>query len=223
MREEELNAQGHLSLQASPLKWIVNPADLPEAGGGREFSADERELRLLSKRLGAELNLNDGTLDLQISHFHCFCELYPHKLHRAVNEQGLLIHGRNMEVWRGHFRLQVKYKTTCVVSLELFEVALDEQLVQDFIRVDSYSLREAPQDRECLDPLAEEEPPIDFAKGRIEIGPFLFQTLSLLIDPNPRKDGVCLSESDREGGLPDDEEKYGASPFAVLKDFGREE
>ena len=44
----------------------------------------------------------------------------------------------------------------------------------------------------------EEDPPIIIDNGRIELGPFLYQYLSLAIDPNPRKAGASFGEKEAE-------------------------
>ncbi len=193
MEGNDDDVSGQLSLSNSPVKWLFNVSGLPDEGRAGQIEAGEEELQLLSQKLQEELNMEGGALALQLSHLVCTFHISPYEMHRAYDAEGRLISGKDIEACRGTFKLSVKYQTNCVVSLEPFDENISDEFLQDFIRAGTYHIR--PQQEE--DPgseLLEEDPPIVYSRGRIEIGPFLYQVLSLAIDPNPRKAGTSFEE-----------------------------
>jgi uncharacterized metal-binding protein YceD (DUF177 family) len=94
-------------------------------------------------------------------------------------------------------RLRAALVRTCVVSLEPFEVAVDETFRVAFVPEGDES--------EVFDPQADDE--IPYAGGAIDLGEAAAEQLALTLDPYPHKPGVALPEDATSGR---------ESPFAVL-------
>ncbi len=212
------DVSGQLPLSNSPVKWLFNLSGLAEEGRAGQIDASEEELHLLSEKLCEELNMEGGALALQLSHLTCSFHIRPIEMRQAYDAEGRLISGKNIDAYRGEFRFSVRYQTNCVVSLEPFEEKILDEFHQDFIKAGTYHLR-ALEDEEHQSDLLDEEPPIVFSKGRIELGPFLYQVLSLAIDPNPRKAGISLDAAVPAKAKHQEDEDKPPSPFLVLKDF----
>jgi len=209
---------GQLSLSNSPVKWLFNVSGLTEEGRAGQIEASKEELQRLSQKLQEELNMEGGALALHLSHLVCTFHISPHEMRRALDAEGRLISGKNIEACRGTFKLRVKYQTNCVVSLEPFEETISDEFQQDFIKAGTYHLR-TEQENGINSELYEEDPPIVYSRGRIEMGPFLYQVLSLAIDPNPRKAGASFAKGGSTNGDDSQLEERPPSPFLVLKDY----
>lgn len=88
--------------------------------------------------------------------------------------------------------LQASLSQTCVVSLEPFPVEVDEPV--DAVYTDG----EPPPLHETLT-LGEDDPdaPEAVVNGKIDLGELVVQTLSLALDPYPRKPGVEFQGYDK--------------------------
>ncbi len=212
------DVSGQLPMSNSPVKWLFNLSALPKEGRAGQIEASKEELHLLSEKLREELNMEGGTLALQLSNLSCRYHIRPVEIRQAYDAEGRLISGKNIDAYRGEFELAVTYQTNCVVSLEPFEEKISDEFHQDFIKAGTYHLRDL-EDEEHQSDLLEEEPPIVFSKGRLELGPFLYQVLSLAIDPNPRKTGISLDAAVPDIAEKQEREDKPPSPFLVLKDF----
>ncbi len=100
--------------------------------------------------------------------------------------------------------MQARVTQTCVVTLEPFEVRIDERSVLRF--VPARSLPEGEEEE--LDPERLEGPDeIPYINDLIDLGAALAEQLALALDPYPRKPGAELPEEYR--GEPE-------TPFAAL-------
>lgn len=97
----------------------------------------------------------------------------------------------------GRGRLRARLRLVCVVTLEEFPVALEEEFTVYFVPAGS----EAAED----DPEAPDE--IPYAGAVIDLGEAAAEQLALAIDPYPRKPGAALPAP--EAPRP--------NPFAVLQ------
>jgi uncharacterized metal-binding protein YceD (DUF177 family) len=97
--------------------------------------------------------------------------------------------------------LSARVTQTCVVSLEPFEVDIDEP-------IDARFLPGAPGAAPPVDPL-EEDAPDPLIDGKIDLGALASEFLTLSLDPYPRKPGVAFEPPAEDEG-PD-------SPFARLR------
>ncbi len=107
---------GELSLEEAPIKWILNLGDLSHEGLEGEKCAEDKELVLVTQFL------DDGH-DLEVLSLCCSFRVKPKKMAAWKNVEG----------FRGHFRLFARLKQTCVVSLEPVETIVEEEFIQDFI------------------------------------------------------------------------------------------
>lgn len=93
--------------------------------------------------------------------------------------------------------LRARVVQTCVVSLDDFEAAVEEDFAVRFVP--------AGQESDAMDPEAEDE--IAFEDGMLDLGEAAAEQLGLALDPYPRQPGVELPELDDDGT---------PHPFAVL-------
>ncbi len=213
---EELSEE--LSLEEAPLKWVLNINDLPENGLAGEMRAGPEELRLLTRMLEGE-DGQEGDGGLEVRFLSCRYEISA----RGKASAGTLP-GRAGEEFRGIFRLCAELKQTCVVTLDPVDTFVDEEFSQIFTNAGRSSARTSLLSEEIEDPFAD-DPPVKMDKGKIALGPLVWQYLSMAVDPNPRKAGAEFSKtalSDAalfEGSGTEDGEKKTASPFVVLKNF----
>ena len=112
---------------------------------------------------------------------------------------GAQIHGR----WRA------EVVQTCGVTLEPFESRLAGEFTARAAPGDSPALGGAGPHELDLDPDAE-DPPDEIEDGRLPLGAYVVEDLSLAIDPFPRKPGVAF-EAPPQADEP--------SPFAALAKF----
>jgi uncharacterized metal-binding protein YceD (DUF177 family) len=92
--------------------------------------------------------------------------------------------------------LHARLTRECVVSLEEFETALDED----------FALRFVPEGTESTEIDPEKDDEIPYANGTIDLGEAAAEQLALALDPYPRKPGAVLPE----------EAEAPTSPFAAL-------
>jgi hypothetical protein len=196
--------QDELTLEEAPLKWLLNVRELPLEGTSGEKLANQEELLLLNEQLKDEH-------DLEVKSLCCAYEIKSKKLESLKKSSSDLVEG-----CRGAFHLRAELRQTCVVTLERIKTLVEEEFFQDFTS-EGHRLKAVPQSDEIDDPFAE-DPPIPLNKGKIQLGPLVFQYLSMAIDPNPRKPGASF---EGKGGQNHDVEDEFLSPFVVLKQYGR--
>ena len=201
--ETEKQIPSELSLEEAPIKWILNLNDLPDQGVRGEKRADEDELRLLTQMLKDEH-------DLEVKFLSCSYEVLLEKSAPQKNTGG-----KSRDSFRGHFRLNAELKQTCIVTLERIDTFLEEEFSQVFSNFGRPSVKMNSEVDEIEDPFAE-EPPIRLDKGKIILGPLVYQYLSMAIDPNPRKEGALFKE---ETGSGEGQKSKQASPFVVLEKY----
>jgi uncharacterized metal-binding protein YceD (DUF177 family) len=96
--------------------------------------------------------------------------------------------------------VRARVAQTCVVTLETFEDAIEEEVEVDFA---------APETETEAVEGADYEPPDEIAGGQIDLGALTAEFLALALDPYPRKPGVDFAYDGQ--GEPSD------SPFADLR------
>lgn len=96
---------------------------------------------------------------------------------------------------QGH--LQAGMTQHCIVTLEPFDVALDER----------FRVRLVPEDRLSTDLDPEGDDEIPYSGTMVDLGEVAVEQLALLIDPYPRRPGAELPESATD---------HSANPFAAL-------
>ena len=94
---------------------------------------------------------------------------------------------------------------TCVVSLEPFEVDVEEPVEARYLPRDAK--RPAPES--AVDAVVDPDEPDEIVDGRIDLGALASEFLTLALDPYPRKPGAAFEAP----AVPDDE----ATPFSALK------
>jgi uncharacterized metal-binding protein YceD (DUF177 family) len=113
--------------------------------------------------------------------------------------------------WRRGVRVEGELKArvtqTCVVSLEPFEVEIDEPIDVKFLPAEDGGV--PPES------MADEDAPDELVDGKVDLGALASEFLTLSLDPYPRKPGVAF-EPPAEGGEPD-------SPFARLRALSNRE
>jgi uncharacterized metal-binding protein YceD (DUF177 family) len=103
--------------------------------------------------------------------------------------------------------LSARVTQTCVVSLEPFDVDIEEPIDAKFLPAEAISA--APES------LAEEDAPDPIVDGRIDLGAIASEFLTLALDPYPRKPGVAFE--------PPAQAKEDESPFSRLRALGDNE
>ncbi len=201
--EQKAPVHDELSVAEAPLKWTLNLKDLPNQGITGEKRADEAELRALTKMLNDEH-------ELDVKSLVCSYDVKPSTITADKDVGGCLIEG-----CLGHFELQAALRQTCIVSLERIDTQVVEKFVQTFSSKGGHRPSVMSAEEEFVDPLAA-EPPMKMIKGKVELGPLIYQYLSMAIDANPRKQGA---QFEGESALGDDEKLQQPSPFVVLKNF----
>jgi uncharacterized metal-binding protein YceD (DUF177 family) len=80
---------------------------------------------------------------------------------------------------------------TCVVSLEPFEIDIDEPIAVKFLPPDA----KPPQAASAAHDIEDEDAPDPLIEGRIDLGAIASEFLTLALDPYPRKPGVLFEPS----------------------------
>ena len=107
--------------------------------------------------------------------------------------------------------LSARVTQTCVVSLEPFEVDVEEPVEARFLPRDA----KKPAPESDADGFFDPDAPDELIDGKIDLGALAAEFLTLALDPYPRKPGANFAAP----AEPDDE----ASPFAALKPKGPRE
>ncbi len=104
-------------------------------------------------------------------------------------------------------RIEASIMQVCVVTLDLFDSILEEDIEVDFAAPEYASAQASGREGE--------EPPDEIVNGRIDLGALTAEFLALGLDPYPRKPGVAF-----EGDAATDQSD---SPFAALAALKRDE
>jgi uncharacterized metal-binding protein YceD (DUF177 family) len=104
---------------------------------------------------------------------------------------------------------------TCVVSLEPFEVVVDDSVDVRFAppRETEEARRKQSDSETDAANIDDEDPPDPIVDGKIDLGALAAEFMALALDPYPRKPDA-LFEQPEEGGQKD-------SPFDALADLGK--
>lgn len=110
-----------------------------------------------------------------------------------------------IEGWRLTGRVTAEAVQTCGVTLEPLPVSIDEAFSVNLVENEP----EAPEDEEIEIDLDVDTPDV-IQDGKIDLGAYLVEQLSLNLDPFPRKPGAEFEQPPEPTEI---------SPFAVLKAF----
>lgn len=110
-----------------------------------------------------------------------------------------------MEGWRLTGRVMAEAVQTCGVTLEPLPVSIDETFSVDLVEHEP----ETPEDDEIEIDMDVDTPDV-IQDGKIDLGAYLVEELSLNLDPFPRKPGAEFEQPPEPTEI---------SPFAVLKAF----
>jgi uncharacterized metal-binding protein YceD (DUF177 family) len=113
-------------------------------------------------------------------------------------------------------RLTAQATQTCVVSLEPVEASLDVPVEAEFLPAELIEQLEKSAD-EPVGP-GHLDWPEPIVGGRIDLGPFIYETLASSLDPYPRKQGASFDWSQ---GEPQQGGTTASSPFAALAELKR--
>jgi uncharacterized metal-binding protein YceD (DUF177 family) len=102
---------------------------------------------------------------------------------------------------------------TCVVTLEPVHSALDAPVEIEFWPAGQIKAYAETADEAASHGLLDWPEPIE--DGKIDLGPIIYQTLAISLDPYPKREGASFSWSEADGETPSTEEEKG--PFAALK------
>ena len=192
-----------LSVEEAPIKWSLNLKDLPSGGITGEKRFDPAELQALTNMLNDEH-------ELDVKSFTCTYDVRPSTINADKDVGRCLIEG-----CLGHFELQAELRQTCVITLERIDTLVVEKFDQTFSSKGGHRPSLMPNEQE-IDDLFASEPPLKLIKGIVELGPLVYQYLSMAIDANPRKQGAEFEE-ERVHGNGESEKR--PSPFVVLENF----
>jgi len=204
MREEKFDPlRDELPVEEAPLSWSLSLNDLPQEGIEGEMRANSNELLALTKMLNDEH-------ELEVKSFVCSYHVRPGTVAADKDVGGCLIQG-----CKGQFEIRAELRQTCVVTLERIETQLVESFEQEFSTKGGQRPTVIAIEGEGEDPFAT-EPPMKLIKGKAQLGPLVYQYLSMAIDTNPRKPGAEFEEKQARGSEIDDKPP---SPFMVLKNI----
>ena len=195
--------EGELSVEEAPIKWKLNLKDLPDEGITGEKRADKGELLALTKMLNDEH-------ELDVISLVCTYDVKPSTITAQKDVGGCVIEG-----CRGHFELKAQLHQTCVVTLERIDTLVVEEFTQTFSSKGGHRPVVIAGEDVIEDPFAD-EPPMKLLKGKVQLGPLIYQYLSMAIDANPRKPGAEFAEDLAKG---EDVSDKRPSPFVVLENF----
>jgi uncharacterized metal-binding protein YceD (DUF177 family) len=105
--------------------------------------------------------------------------------------------------------VQGELTQTCVVTLEPFPAAVEEEVDVRFAQRDETHERR-PRDEPETVSMADEDEPDPIVDGKIDLGALTAEFFALGLDPWPRKPGVAFEQPLEPEGE--------ATPFAALKD-----
>jgi uncharacterized metal-binding protein YceD (DUF177 family) len=106
--------------------------------------------------------------------------------------------------------VQGELTQSCVVTLEPFPAAVEEEVDVRFAPRDESATARRPRDEPETVSMTEEDEPDPIVDGKIDIGALAAEFFALGLDPYPRKPGVAFEQP----AAPEGE----ATPFAALKD-----
>ncbi len=192
-----------LSVDEAPIKWSLNLRDLPDEGITGEKRSDRAELQALTDMLNDEH-------ELDVESFVCTYDVRPSTISADKDVGRCLIEG-----CLGHFELKAELRQTCVITLERIETLVVEKFDQTFSSKGGHRPSLMPSEQE-IDDLYANEPPLKLIKGKVELGPLVYQYLSMAIDTNPRKQGAQFEE---EPAPDNGASEKRPSPFVVLENF----
>jgi len=156
----------------------VRVEPLPRNGLDYDVEANEAERAALAK-----LN-NLPAIARLTAHFHI------KKWRRGVEVEG---------------ELSARVTQTCVVSLEPFDVDIEEPIEARFL----------PEDADAPPPGPDDDAPDPILDGKIDLGALASEFLTLALDPYPRKPGVAFE--------PPSDAEPADSPFGRLRALGDRE
>lgn len=171
-----------------PFSRPLDVRNLPASGLEREIAADEAERAALARELEAPAIASLGG---------------AFRVKPA---------SRGQVVVKGVARARLT--RLCVVTLEPFEVAIEEEVDVVFAPDSARPARghvttgRVADEQTDLSALSTPDPPDPIVDGRIDLGALTAEFVALGLDPYPKKPGAAFS-----GG---DEETDGDSPFAAL-------
>jgi hypothetical protein len=160
-------------------------------------------------------DLSEGPVELHIDASEAECAAIA----RAFDLPALHALAADVEVVEAHGavhvqgQLRARIQQKCVVSLDLFESDVVEEIAVDFAdpavvaKAEAAWLVRSDDEEDALEPL--HEPPDPIINGRIDLGAVIVEFLVLGLDPYPRKEGAVFAGGDDSG-------EQRASPFAVL-------
>ncbi len=192
-----------LSVEEAPIKWALNLKDLPSEGIAGEKRSDPAELQALTDMLNDEH-------ELDVKSFTCTYDVRPTTISADKDVGRCLIEG-----CLGHFELKAELRQTCVITLERIDTLVVEKFDQTFSSKGGHRPSLMP-DEQGVDDLFSHEPPLKLIKGKVELGPLVYQYLSMAIDANPRKQGAQFGEQPAHGNEVSEKRP---SPFGVLENF----
>lgn len=161
-----------------------NPKRIGRDGHELRYKADAEMLRALT----AELDV------LSVDALSCSFELY------AFETGGAKIEGR----------IHARVHQESVVTLEPVERLIDERLALRFVPEGSRAAANAKEMDVSIDPL-DEDPPETFSGDTIDLAPYVFEFLSLALDPYPREESAIFEAVDT-----DPQPQRPSSPFDAL-------
>ncbi|MCE7027761.1 DUF177 domain-containing protein [Jiella avicenniae] len=179
--------------QTSPLRLSLQVASLSRDGGQIAYAASEIECAKAAEALGID-SVASIRADL---------------VARPFRKDGARVSGR--------LRAVVVQKS--VVSLEPVEQTIDEEFEATYVRGGRRTVDPSidAAGEIFVDPEAD-DPPETFSGDRIDLGERLFETLTLALDPYPRRPGEGYGGQTAEEA-PDEDEDTVVSPFAALAKF----
>lgn len=127
---------------------------------------------------------------------------------------GVVLIARADQPARGEYaltgKLQANVVQICVVTLEPFNLAIDEPVSQEFWPPSKIAAVQSDE----INPVSE-DPPEPFVDDAIDLGALVYELLALAIDPYPKAPGVEFVEVETD----DVQSKTRASehPFAALQ------
>jgi uncharacterized metal-binding protein YceD (DUF177 family) len=101
----------------------------------------------------------------------------------------------------------------CVISLEPFPAAVDEEVDVRFAPIARDAAARRPVDEPQTFSLADEDEPDPIIDGKIDLGALAAEFFALGLDPHPRKPGAAFE-------WPGDEKEEDMSPFSILRRDG---
>ncbi|MCP4933460.1 MAG: DUF177 domain-containing protein [bacterium] len=194
---------GELGVDETPIKWSLNLKDLLSEGITGKKCSDRAELQALTDMLNDEH-------DLEVTSLICTYDVRPSTISADKDVGRCLIDG-----CLGHFELKAKLRQTCVITLERIDTLVEEKFTQSFSSKGGHRPSLMP-DSEEIEDLFAQEPPLKLIKGKVELGPLVYQYLSLAIDANPRKQGAQFDGEPADGNEASEKRP---SPFVVLENF----